>query len=628
MPPTTNPSTNPSSTRSKLDPKDERPTMIKLVTSSSLFVVLCATILVYFQGVSTTFITAGDEVAFLPINHTSQYYADATQGYPDLLDAGIDELQAGLQRKEYTSVELVQAYLARIEEVDVYGPGLRSVIEISPIAIAEAQRMDDESATGKSRGPLHGIPILVKDNVATDAQLGMNTTAGSYALLNSIVPGDSPSVATLRKAGAVILGKANMSVWAQARGMDKQTQGFSPRGGFGTSAYWPAGNPCSSSSGSAVAVAAGFATASVGSQTSGSIICPASYNNIVGLKPTVGLISRSGIIPISFTHDSAGPFAKTVKDAAHLLTAMAHHGRDEGDNATWFQPPSVATGIDYAAAAHFHTQDPQPLAGMRLGYSGESFFANQTLQKFDDSVAAAYRHSIQVLRELGAEMVEVTLECIGEDKEPGQTMFYNATDDQHLVVWQTEMRVGLEAYIAGLKEVPSAVYDLGGIIYFGIANQELELGGNQTDQSFLIQALKTRPNSTVDEFRENGLHMSRTLGIDGALDKYKVHALVSPAGGNYPLYPIADRAQYPVIGVPMGFYANDTTPSDVFPYYPFPRAPTGITFTSGKWSEPLLLQIAHAYEQATQVRWSRRPYSAAEAKSQIKHLVKPDKKKH
>lgn len=272
------------------------PIMARIAASFSLLVLLFAFLATCLQGATI-----------------------AAATYPDLLDASITQLQAGLERGDYTSVDLVKAYLARIEEVNINGPGLRAIIETSPVAIDQAQKLDDERAQGNTRGSLRGIPIVVKDNVATDAKLSMNTTAGSYTLLNSIVPGDSPSIRALRKAGAVILGKANMSVWAQARGLDNQTQGYSPRGGFGTSAYWPAGNPCSSSSGSAVAVAAGLAAASVGSQTSGSIICPASYNNIVGIKPTVGLISRSGVIPISFTQDSAGSFGKTVKDVAMLF---------------------------------------------------------------------------------------------------------------------------------------------------------------------------------------------------------------------------------------------------------------------------------------------------------------------
>ncbi|PWZ02428.1 amidase signature enzyme [Testicularia cyperi] len=585
------------------------------MTRSSLSLLVLAAlglVLAYLQGAraDTNLATEHDEILFSRqltyVESSIQSIAAAVQQqndtrYPDLLNAGIDDLQAGLERGDYTSVELIEAYLARIDEVNINGPGLRAIIETSPVARNEAAKLDQERAAGKSRGPLHGIPIVVKDNVATDTELGMNTTAGSYTLLNSIVPGDSPSVQTLRKAGAVILGKANMSVWAQARGAQNQTQGFSPRGGFGTSAYWPGGNPCSSSSGSGVAVAAGLATGAVGSQTSGSIICPASYNNIVGFKPTVGLISRNGVIPISSTQDSAGPFARTVKDVAHLLTAMAYHGSDPGDNATWTQPSEVARGIDYASADHFQRPRTRaPLAGMRLGYSAvDSFFANQSIQGYDDAVQQAYSQSIETLRNLGAEMVPVTLACIGNQTDPGLTACYNATDNSQTVVWQTEMRYGLEAYIAGLEAVPSAVYDLGGIVYFGIANPDLELPGNQTDQAYLTQALMTRPNATVDAMRQYGLNLAQEHGIDGALRKYS----------------------YPVIGVPMGFYSNDTTPGDTFPYFPFPSAPAGITFTSRKWTEPLLLRIAHAYEQATQVRWSRQPYPAAKPKSQIKNIV-------
>ncbi|EST05658.1 Amidase [Kalmanozyma brasiliensis GHG001] len=598
---------------------------IKLAATSSLLVVLLGVILAYLSGAHSAATGITDELPFSSTDPTS-FYSDTVKrnhnSTLDLLEATIDELSKGLSSGAFTSVQLVEAYLSRIEEVNIAGPGLRAIIETSPVALSYAAKLDAERAAGRSRGALHGIPIVIKDNVATHPELGMNTTAGSYTLLNSLPSADSPSVQTLRKAGAVILGKANMSVWAQARGLVNQTQGYSPRGGFGTSAYWPAGNPCSSSSGSAVAVAAGLAAASVGSQTSGSIICPASYNNIVGIKPTVGLISRSGVIPISSTQDSAGPFGRTVKDVAHMLTAMAHHGRDEGDNATWTQPARVAKGIDYAAARHFSLSTPR-LDGVRLGYSGETFFANRSVQNFDESVLEAYRQSLEVLRGLGATLVEVTLDSIGNATDPSATAYYNTSDNTQTVLWQTEMRVGLERYIGGLSEVPSAVYDLGGIIYFGIANPELELAGNQTDQGFLVQALMTRPNATVDGYREHGFRLSREQGIDGALQRYGVSAIVSPSGGDWPLYPIADRAQYPVIGVPMGFYANDTAVGQDFPYYPFPRAPTGISFTSTKWTEPVLLRVAHAYEMATNVRFQRKPFDAATAKSQIGKLVAP-----
>ncbi|KAJ1025549.1 hypothetical protein NDA13_004357 [Ustilago tritici] len=359
---------------SKDTPKSKHSTTSKL-TFTSLLVVALATLLAHLSGASSS-----DEVFFPPIAANAQYYSEATlnsrnnnngSSYSGLLHAGVDELQAGLSNGDFSAVDLVRVYL------------------------------------GKIRGPLHGIPIVVKDNVATDASLGMNTTAGSYSLLNSIVPGDSPSISTLRKAGAIIVGKANMSVWAQARGLVNQTQGCSPRGGFGTSAYYPGGNPCSSSSGSAVAAAAGLA-ASVGSQMSGSIICPASYNNIVGIKPTVGLVSRNGVIPISATQDSAGPFGRTVKDVAHLLTSMAQKGRDEGDKATWTQPEKVRKGIDYANAKHFRHKNDRPLAGKRLGYTDEQFFVNATTQNLPKEVTDAYWKSIDTLRNLGAEMGEVT----------------------------------------------------------------------------------------------------------------------------------------------------------------------------------------------------------------------------
>ncbi|SAM81842.1 related to Amidase family protein [Ustilago bromivora] len=396
---------------SKDTPKSKHSTTSKL-TFTSLLVVALAALLAHLSGASSS-----DEVFFPPIAANAQYYSEATldsrnnnngSSYSGLLHAGVDELKAGLSNGDFSAVDLVRVYLVRSEEVKVKGPGLRAIIETSPVALEQARKLDAERSKGKIRGPLHGIPIVVKDNVATDASLGMNTTAGSYSLLNSIVPGDSPSISTLRKAGAIIVDKANMSVWAQARGLVNQTQGCSPRGGFGTSAYYPGGNPCSSSSGSAVAAASGLAVASVGSQTSRSIIGPASYSNIVGIKPTVGLVSRNGVIPISATQDSAGPFERTVKDVAHLLTSMAQKGRDEGDKATWVQPEKVRKGIDYANAKHFRHKNDRPLAGKRLGYTDEQFFVNATTQNLPKEVTDAYWKSIDTHCNLGAEMGEVT----------------------------------------------------------------------------------------------------------------------------------------------------------------------------------------------------------------------------
>ncbi|SOV04110.1 uncharacterized protein UDID_20044 [Ustilago sp. UG-2017a] len=363
------------------------------LTFTSLLVVALAALLAQLLGASSS-----DEVFFPPIAANAQYYSEATldsrnnnngSSYSGLQPAAHRLRHGGLSNSDFSAVDLVRVYLVRIEEVKVKGPGLRAIIETSPVALEQARKLDAERSQGKIRGPLHGIPIVVKDNVATDASLGMNTTAGSYSLLNPIVPGDSPSISTLRKAGAIIVGKANMSVWAQARGLVNQTQGCSPRGGF-------------------VAAASGLAVASVGSQTSRSIIGPASYSNIVGIKPTVGLVSRNGVIPISATPDSVGPFGRTVKDVAHLLTSMAQKGRDEGDKATWVQPEKVRKGIDYANAKHFRHKNDRPLAGKRLGYTDEQFFVNATTQNLPKEVTDAYWKPIDTLCNLGAEMGEVT----------------------------------------------------------------------------------------------------------------------------------------------------------------------------------------------------------------------------
>ncbi|KAG9308356.1 amidase signature domain-containing protein [Chiua virens] len=309
---------------------------------------------------------------------------------PDLYEATISDLQHSLEIGQFKSTHLVLAYLARIEEVNLKGAALRAVSEINNTALRQAELLDAERDKGRTRGPLHGIPILIKDNIATAHELGMNTTAGSCALEGSVVPRDAFVISKLHEAGAILLGKATMSEWAQFRGEDVPN-GFSARGGQTTAPYYPNLDPSASSSGSAVATAIGLAGATLGSETTGSIVLPASRNNIVGIKPTVGLVSRSGVIPISPHQDTVGPLARCVADAAILLSAII--GNDPSDVCDiGLRPPQEWP--DYTKALN-----PNALRGKRLGVPRALF------QDFP-IVNGAFDKCLDIFSQLGAHVID------------------------------------------------------------------------------------------------------------------------------------------------------------------------------------------------------------------------------
>ncbi|CAE7128899.1 unnamed protein product, partial [Rhizoctonia solani] len=313
----------------------------------------------------------------------------------DLYEASISELQFGLMNGHFTSVDLVRAYLARIDQVNHAGPKLNAVIETNKRALEQAHALDQERKQTGKRSVLHGIPILVKDNIATLASEGMNTTAGSYALLGSIVRGEATVAAKLREAGAIILGKTNLSEWSQARGLTPT--GWSGRGGQTTNPYYPGSNPCGSSSGSGVAAAIGLAAASLGTETDGSIICPSSFNNLVGIKPTVGLTSRAGVIPISTHQDTVGPIARSVADAAMILTIIA--GQDARDNFTSTSPSPVPNYTQFL--------DAQAIKGKRFGVP-RKVFMNHTLTKTHQSVHVEFERALERIKKLGGIVVDPT----------------------------------------------------------------------------------------------------------------------------------------------------------------------------------------------------------------------------
>ncbi|CAD6925159.1 unnamed protein product [Tilletia controversa] len=552
---------------------------------------------------------------------------DADHHLPDLLTATLDQLQQGLDQGHFTSVHLVKAYLARIDEVNRQGPELNAVIETAPrdYLLAEAARRDDERARGLKRGYLHGIPILVKDNFATNASMFMNTTAGSYALLGAISPRNARIITdAVDRGGAIILGKTNMSVWAQFHGF-MDAQGWSPRGGYTTSAYYPGGNTCGSSSGSAVAASIGLAGATLGTETDGSIVCPASSNALVGFKPTVGLVSRAGAIPVSSTQDSPGPIVQTVADAARVLTDVATLGGYDGrDEATRHRPRHARRGVDYVHAIQ-RRGGIRALQGVRIGVLADEYL-NATLGEFDPAVLPLYQAAIQTLRQAGAVIVDAVI--------PTTTDWFKLADDAEHAVAATEFKVGLNAYLAELEHIPSAVFDMAGLVYFeAVSNSKLERG-NRTEQGRIDLghqegALQTRMwapgqvGTKLNETYERGLNTTRMLssGIDAALREHHVQALVAPTDTFF--LSLAAVGRHPAVSVPMGFMAENTTSQEgVFPPWPFPHAPAGLCFVAEHWAEEKLLAFAYAFEHATgHIRRARKPFDAAIPKTQLRDVM-------
>ena len=481
-----------------------------------------------------------------------------------LAEADIPGLQARIAAGELDSAALTRAYLQRIGAIDRGGPQLRSVIALNPQALREAAARDAERRAGRVRGPLHGIPVLLKDNINAHP---MATTAGSLAL-QAFHPGDAFLVSRLRAAGAVILGKTNLSEWANYRA-EASVSGWSARGGQTRNPYRLTHSPCGSSSGSAVAVAANLAVISVGTETDGSIVCPAAMNGVVGLKPTVGLISRDGIVPISFSQDTAGPIARSVTDAAILLTAMA--GRDEADPATATRPGRAV--YDYAARLR-----PEGLRGARIGLLDSPLTDQPGLRALMDDAEAR-------LREAGATVIH--LAALNE----------RAWQADEQIVLQYEFKAGLERY---LRRWQAPVRTLPAIIAFNRqhAREELTLFG----QDVMERAAQAGPlgDQRYIEARARARRLAGEQGIDALLKAHQLDALVAPTTGTawtidveggdaFPggTYGAAAVAGYPSISVPMGHIDG---------------LPAGLLFMGTAWSEPRLIELAYAYEQRTMAR--------------------------
>ncbi len=478
-------------------------------------------------------------------------------------ETDVADLQARMVSGELDSATLTAAYLKRIAALDRTGPRLRAVLELNPDALKEAAERDRERRAGRLRGPLHGIPVLLKDNINAAP---MATTAGSLAL-QGFKPGDAYLVRRLREAGAVVLGKTNLSEWANFRGNDS-ISGWSARGGQTRNPYRLSHSPCGSSSGSAVAVAANLASVAIGTETDGSIVCPAAINGVVGLKPTVGLVSREGIIPISFSQDTAGPMTRSVADAAAVLTAIA--GRDAADPATATMPGRAV--YDYTARL-----DPQGLRGKRLGLLQTPLLKYRGMSPLMDQAVAE-------LRRAGAVVVPVAM--------PNQ----GAWEEAERTVLLYEFKAGLERYLVTYK---APLRSLAALIAFNQAHAKQELGlfGQQ-----LLQEADATPGLADPVYiraRSDARRLAGPEGIDAVLAAHQLDGLVAPTTGiAWPLrssgddfpgesYSAAAVAGYPSLSVPMGQIDG---------------LPAGLLFMGTAWSEPKLIEMAYAYEQRTRAR--------------------------
>lgn len=481
----------------------------------------------------------------------------------------LDQLQDGMNSGKWTARSLADQYFDRIKQVDRAGPDVNSLIEINPDALSIADALDRERKEKGPRGPLHGIPVLIKDNIGTADK--MVTSAGSLALANSIAARDAFVAAQLRKAGAVILGKTNLSEWANFRSTHS-VSGWSGRGGQTKNPYALDRNPCGSSSGSGAAVAANLCAVAVGTETDGSVVCPSSINGIVGIKPTLGSVSRAGIVPIAHSQDTAGPMARTVRDAAILLSAMA--GVD---------PRDAATGASEGKAQPDYTKflDPQGLKGARIGVA-RKFFG------FNSAVDRIINDCLDAMKRQGAEIID-----------PADLPSYGKLQESEFEVLLYEFKADLNAYLGALP--PTAeVHSLADVIAFNEKHSSTEMP--YFGQEIMLMAEKKGPltDKAYLAALDKNHQLARTEGIDAVIKTHHVDAIVAPTAGPAWLtdwingdhdsggcsQPAA-VAGYPHITVPAGFVHG---------------LPVGISFFGGAWTEPTLIKLAYAFEQATKAR--------------------------
>jgi amidase len=492
----------------------------------------------------------------------------------DLNEATIVQLQALMAKKKLRSAELVDYYLRRIQSLDQSGPTVNSVIEVNPDAREIASELDDERRARGARGPLHGIPVLLKDNIDTHDQ--MQTAAGSLGLVGAPAPRDSTVAARLRAAGAVILGKTTLSEWANFRSTTA-TSGWSGRGGQCNNPYGINRNPCGSSSGSGAAPSANFTAVSIGTETDGSIVCPANNNGVVGIKPTVGLVSRAGVVPISHIQDTVGPHTRTVADSAAVLGALV--GLDSRDAAT-----QASAGKFFSDYTQF--LNPDGLRGARIGFTRQ--FEGLNLK-----TDAVFEQAVQAMANAGATMVEVQLPHFDEVNS-GAAEF---------TVLLFDFKVDLKKYLSSRSGVPLAHADLAAAIAFNNAHaaQEMPFFGQEIFE--MAQAVDTNDPGTIAAYNaavDRDRFIGGTDGIDRALRENNVLAVVAPTEppawstdlvyGDRFIFGTSSHAAisgYPIINVPMGLILG---------------LPVGMSFMAGAFSEPTLIRLASGFEHATQAR--------------------------
>ncbi|MEY2507202.1 MAG: amidase [Verrucomicrobiota bacterium] len=481
----------------------------------------------------------------------------------------IAELQEALRSGRHTSRSITQAYLERIQEVDKQGPALNSVIELNPEAVAIAEKLDGERKAGRVRGALHGIPVLIKDNIDTGDR--MQTTAGSLALVGQPAQRDAYIVEKLRESGAVILGKTNLSEWANIRSKNS-TSGWSGRGGLTRNPFALDRNPSGSSSGSGAATSANLCAAAIGTETDGSIISPASACGLVGIKPTVGLLSRSGIIPISHSQDTPGPMARTVADAAALLSALT--GIDARDGATNASRGKAVP--DYTAVL-----DANALRGGRIGVARNYF-------GFSEPVDKLMAEAIDAMKRAGAIMIDPADIATSAQLGPGEK-----------IVLLFELKADLNRYLAerAMKDGPRTLAD---VIKFNEAKRATEM--SYFGQDHFIEAEAKGPLTTkvyLDALAKNQ-RLAREQGIDAVAKKFKLDAFIAPSrtpawltdlvngdSSSHSCSGLPAVAGYPHVTLPMGYVHG---------------LPVGISFFGTAWSEPKLISLAYAFEQLTKFR--------------------------
>jgi amidase len=503
-------------------------------------------------------------------------------------EKSIEQLQADLASGLTTSEDLVRRYRARIAAIDVAGPALHSVISLNRNALGDARRLDAERRAGRLRGPLHGIPVLIKDNIESDD--GTATTAGSLALAANISHRAAPVVRRITDAGGIILGKTNLSEWANIRS-SQPTSGWSAIGGLVKNPYVLDRNACGSSSGAGAAIAANLAAVGVGTETDGSVTCPAAFNSLVGLKPTVGLVSRTYVVPIAHSQDTPGPMARSVADVAILLTVMA--GSDPADAAT--------SGADLHKRDYAAGLSAASLRGKRLGVL-------RFAAAFSPDVTTLFDQAIAVLKAQGAEIIEF------KDYKPASEI----GDDEQLVLI-TELKVDLNRYLASTPHSVKA-RTLADLITFNRENRrELSLFGQELFEQAEATAGLDEP--AYLKARENSLRLAGAAGIDKLVTESKLDALIAPSYG--PAYRIdvvtGDHdsgssstlpavAGYPHLTVPMGFIRG---------------LPVGISFIGQAWTEEQLLHLGAAYERATHARRAPTYARSIEASPSVTKALAP-----